>query len=87
LDELRDNLTDLAKHYDKDVVVVEYSQRKREVNDIIFNVPGGRGKGAFIWEPLNTWDSIFEKDGRSNNKISIYDSISNEYNATQKSAH
>ena len=79
LDDLRDNLADLAQRYKKDVVVVEYSQLKEEVNKIAFEVPGGRGKGTFIWEPLSTWESVFERDGKSKEIILQYDKISKQF--------
>jgi beta-galactosidase len=72
-------LNDLIKRYNKDVNVVEYSHMKREVNDIVFNLPDNRGTGTFIWEPLNTWGAIFDKDGKSNDKIAIYDDLSRDY--------
>jgi arabinogalactan endo-1,4-beta-galactosidase len=79
LDDLRDNLADLARRYNKDVVVVEYSALKEDVNRIAFNVPNGRGKGTFIWEPLSTWDAFFDRDGKSNAKLLIYDELSNKF--------
>jgi beta-galactosidase len=79
LDDLRNNLSDLALHYRKPVIVVEYSQLKQEVNDIAFNLPGDLGRGTCIWEPLNTWESIFDKDGKSNLFINIYDEIAKKY--------
>jgi beta-galactosidase len=79
LDDLRDNLADLANRYKKDVVVVEYSQLKEEVNKIAFEVPGGRGKGTFIWEPLSTWESVFDRDGKSKDIILMYDTISKQF--------
>lgn len=75
LDDLRDNLHDLVKRYDKDIVVVEYSALKEDVNRITFDVPGGRGKGTFIWEPLNTWDAVFDNKGKANDKLLIYDTL------------
>jgi beta-galactosidase len=75
-DDLRDNLANLASRYNRDVVVVEYSALKEEVNRIAFGVPNGRGKGTFIWEPLSTWEAIFEKDGKSNARLLIYDELS-----------
>ena len=59
-----------------DIILVEYSQLKQEVNKIAFDLPGGKGKGSCIWEPLNTWEKLFEKDGRSNELINLYDEIS-----------
>lgn len=79
LDDLQYNLEDLSKHYNKDIIVVEYSHRKREVNQIAFDVPGGRGKGTCIWEPLNTWEQFFDKDGKANKYLYMYDEISKTY--------
>jgi len=78
LDDLRDNLTALSKKYG-DVIVVEYSQRKKEIHDIVFNLPGGRGKGTCIWEPLNTWEKIFDNSGKSNELILLYDEFSKKF--------
>ena len=77
--DLKANLTQLTQRYPQDVVVVEYSERKREVNDVAFNLPGGKGKGSFIWEPLNTWEAIFDKQGQANDLLPIYDEISQKY--------
>ncbi len=69
----------LAKKFDKDIVVVEYSQLKKEVNDIAFGLANGRGKGTFIWEPLNTWEKVFDETGKSNQLIDEYDEIAKTY--------
>ncbi len=79
IDELQDNLNDLAKRYNKDVIVVEYSAKKDEVNRAAFNVFGGKGKGAFIWEPLNTWEAIFDRQGKANDLLKQYDAFSKQY--------
>ena len=79
LDDLRDNLTAIVNRYHKDVIVVEYSAKKEEVNRIVFNLPDGKGKGTCIWEPLSTWESFFNKDGSSNEYLKMYDGISKEY--------
>ena len=79
LDDLRDNMNDLVRRYDKDIIVVEYSAKKEEVNKLVFELPGGRGKGACIWEPLSTWESIFDWKGKSNGYIKLYDEISKKY--------
>jgi beta-galactosidase len=76
LSDLQYNLNDLARRYNRDVIVVEYSQLKKEVNDIAFSVDGNRGKGSFIWEPLNTWESVFDRQGKSNEFLLQYDEIS-----------
>lgn len=79
LSDLKYNVDDLAKQYGKDVIVVEYTQFKREVNDIAFSVPGGLGKGTCIWEPLNTWEQIFDKSGKANNLLYLYDDLSKDF--------
>jgi beta-galactosidase len=79
LDDLRDNMHDLIRRYDKDIIVVEYSAKKEEVNKLVFELPDGRGKGACIWEPLSTWEAIFNWEGKSNNYIQLYDKMSKEY--------
>ncbi len=79
LDDLRDNLNDLVRRYGKDVIVVEYSHKKEEVNKIAFELPDGKGKGTCIWEPLSTWERIFDNDGKSNELIKVYDELKNKY--------
>ena len=79
LDDLRDNLNDFVRKYNKDVIVVEYSAKKEEVNKIVFELPDGKGKGTCIWEPLSTWESIFDRDGKSNDFMKMYDQISKQF--------
>lgn len=78
-DDLKANMTDLAARYKRQVMVAEYTQLKTEVNDIAFNLPDGKSLGTFIWEPLNTWEQIFDKDGKSNSYIDLYDGIAKKY--------
>ena len=59
--------------------VVEYSQLKDEVNKIAFELPGGKGKGTCIWEPLNTWEMVFDRDGKSNKYLEMYDELYKKY--------
>ena len=54
LDDLNFNMHDLINRYQKDINVVEYSAFKREIHDLVFNLPDNRGNGTAIWEPLNT---------------------------------
>ncbi|MDP4264786.1 MAG: beta-galactosidase GalA [Bacteroidota bacterium] len=79
LDDLRDNLNNLVSRYNKDVIVVEYSALKNEVNKIAFEVKDGKGKGTCIWEPLSTWENFFDNNGKSNDFIKMYDEISKNY--------
>lgn len=79
LPDLKANLNDLVKRYKKDVIVVEYSHLKEEVNKIAFELPGGKGKGTCIWEPLNFWEKIFDEKGKANELMKLYDEISKKY--------
>ncbi len=79
LEDLRYNLNDLARKYDKDVIVVEYSQLKREVNELAFDVYGGHGKGSAIWEPLNTWEAFFDRQGKANDMIKVYEDLNKKF--------
>jgi beta-galactosidase len=76
LEDLENNVNGLAGKYG-DVIVVEYSQLKKEVNKIAFEIPGG--KGSCIWEPLNTWEAVFDRDGKANEFLEVYDEISKKY--------
>lgn len=79
LTDLKNNMADLAKRYHKQVMVAEYSQLKKEVNDITFTAPGDEAVGSFIWEPLSTWEGIFDKDGKANAYIDVYPQIAGKY--------
>jgi len=73
------NLDDLSRRYNKDVIVVEYSHVKKEVNELSFTVAGGRGKGTCIWEPLNTWERFFDRNGKANEHLLLYDELNKKY--------
>ncbi|MEP7322785.1 MAG: beta-galactosidase GalA [Saprospiraceae bacterium] len=83
LDDLRDNMNDLIRKYNKDVIVVEYSAKKEEINKLVFDLPGGKGKGTCIWEPLSTWEMIFDRQGKSNDLIKLYDGFQKNYLTTK----
>lgn len=77
--DLKNNMADLAKRYNKQVMVAEYSQLKKEVNDIAFTAPGDKALGSFIWEPLSTWEGIFDRDGKANQYMNVYPDIAKKY--------
>lgn len=77
--DLENNFQDLSKRYKQDLILVEYTAHKKEVNDIAFSITGKNRRGSFIWEPLNTWEQIFDKDGKSNAFIDLYPVISEQY--------
>lgn len=79
LDDLNFNMNAMITRYQKDVNVVEYSAFKREVHDLVFNLPDNRGNGTCIWEPLNTWSRVFDRQGNSLPEINIYDEMNEKY--------
>lgn len=79
LDDLKSNLTDLSRRYHKPVNVVEYSDFKKQVHDIVFTLPDGLGKGACIWEPLNTWSGLFDRENNVKPLMLTYDSLARQY--------
>ncbi|MVN21442.1 cellulase family glycosylhydrolase [Mucilaginibacter sp. HMF7410] len=80
LSDLKMNMADLAKRYHKYVMVAEYSQLKEAVNDIAFTAAGDKALGSFIWEPLNTWESFFDRNGKANSFLQVYPAIAKKYN-------
>ena len=72
LDDLQNNLFDLAERYHKPLNVVEYSDYKKEVHDIIFSLPDDLGNGTCIWEPL--W-AMFGREGVANEQLFVYREI------------
>jgi len=78
-EDLEYNLNYLIKHYGKPVCLAEYTMLKREINDLIYRLPDNKGIGTCIWEPLNTWEAVFGKDGKSNDLINIYDEVAEKF--------
>ena len=75
--ELESNLNDLAIRYRKPIVVVEYQEFRKEVNEIVSRIPHGLGLGTFIWEATSPmWGGLFDKDGRTTKYMSIYPKLS-----------
>jgi len=79
LDDLQYNLIDLAARYKKPLNVVEYSDFKAEVHDIVFGLPNFMGKGACIWEPLGRFGNFIDNDGNVTENISVYDDLNKKY--------
>jgi arabinogalactan endo-1,4-beta-galactosidase len=80
LADLKSNMADLASRYPQQIMVAEYSQLKHEVNDAAFNVPDGKAVGTFIWEPISSWEGIFDRGGKSNEYMNVYPEIAKKYN-------
>lgn len=79
LDDLKKNLTDLVIRYKKPVNVVEYSDFREEVHQIVFDLPDDMGTGTCIWEPIGFRGSLFDRDGNVIEGMMLYDDLSNKY--------
>ena len=73
---MKANLTDLATRYHKPIVVVEYQQYRKEVNEIVASLPENLGLGTFIWEATSpAWGDLFGRDGATNENMALYPEI------------
>jgi arabinogalactan endo-1,4-beta-galactosidase len=83
--ELRANLLSMAQNLEQDIFVVEYSGDKAVVYDALRDLPGRKGKGAFIWEPANwndpgaenllDWQEGLQRGRHTNAFMDLYPSI------------
>ena len=79
LEDLHRNMLDLLDRYNKPLNVVEYSDFKRTVHNIVFNLPDEMGKGACIWEPLGMQSRLFNKDGEVTELMKVYRELNERY--------
>ncbi len=79
LEDLHRNLHDLIDRYRKPINVVEYSDFKREVHDVVFNLPNDMGVGTAIWEPLGWRSGMFDREGNVTEAIEVYDEMNTMY--------
>jgi hypothetical protein len=84
LDDLNSNLRNLAARYHKPLNVVEYSDFKPEVHDIIFSLPDSLGTGACIWEPLGWRSGLFDRNNHVMPLMLVYDSLNTKYLGGEK---
>ena len=68
------NLTGITRTHDVKIVVAEYAEVHEQVNDIVFNLPGEKGIGTFVWEPTR-WNETLFTNGRTNYRIDIYPNL------------
>jgi arabinogalactan endo-1,4-beta-galactosidase len=70
-DDLEQRVGDVAENHDVYIALAEYSDNHRKVNDIIFNLPDGKGLGTFIWEPTGWGEALFDRSG-TNERMDYY---------------
>jgi len=78
----------LAKQFPKlRFVAAEYGPMQREINDVVFGLPGTQGGGTFNWEPTqagdwNTGHTLFSATGNNytaSADLSLYDAMKTAY--------
>lgn len=79
LEDLHFNLNQLAERYTKPLNVVEYSDYKEPVHDIIFSLADNLGTGTCIWEPLGWGSRVSDAEGNVTDLINVYDRLSKQY--------
>lgn len=79
LEDLHFNLNDLLKRFNKPLNVVEYSDFKQQVHDIVFSLPNDMGKGAAIWEPLRWGSVIVDQDGNVLENMTVFKELNQKY--------
>lgn len=85
LDDLKNNLTDMIARYHKPIVVVEYQVFRKEVNEIVLNLPDRMGFGTFIWEATSPrWGNLFDKDGATTEYMKLYPEMAKKFKARLK---
>lgn len=80
--DLRSMVNAIAANHNEKIVVVEYSEQHRSVNDVIFDLPNNQGMGTFVWEPCDWRDVLLTwRNNRreTNEKIHLYPVMSQEY--------
>ncbi|MBN2575075.1 MAG: glycosyl hydrolase 53 family protein, partial [Deltaproteobacteria bacterium] len=76
-----------AAYPDLKLIAAEYGPMQREINDVVFGVPGNRGIGTFNWEPekedfWNTGHALFTWSGNTftpQPDLRLYDQMKIDY--------
>lgn len=78
----KNTLDDLPVRYPHhDVLICEYSNLKRFINDLAFAHPNCLG--TFIWEPTRHKEAIFDQDGQNAGGGQLYDFTTTQPSATR----
>ncbi len=81
-DDLQSMINTVAANHDVKIVIAEYADNHRRVNDIIFNLPDNKGLGTFVWEPADWNEALFDwRNNRreTNSRIDLYPQMSKDF--------
>jgi len=89
VDSLKRALTAIANNHNIKIVVAEYADFHREVNDVVYKLSSNKGFGTFVWEPqefsgddskpLFDWTNNAR---RSNARLELYPKMVTDYGIT-----
>ena len=96
LDSLKRVLNTIANNHDIKIAVVEYADKHREVNDLVFALSANKRFGTFVWEPqefegdnslpLFDWQSGTNSGRYSNARLQLYPQMAIDYDANPSSS-
>ncbi len=89
LDSLGRILSAISNTHDIKIAVVEYADKHREVNELVYALPANKRFGTFVWEPqefngdnslpLFDWSNT-NRRRETNNRIAIYPELAQKFN-------
>jgi|GEM_PF-788097 len=78
------NLFYFTKTHGKPVILSEYSDPKRQLNEAIYSLPSGMGLGTIVWEPTvarRRASPLFDDSGAALPAIKLYDDLRKRFTA------
>ncbi|MDR1759428.1 MAG: arabinogalactan endo-1,4-beta-galactosidase, partial [Fibrobacter sp.] len=95
LDSLGRILSAISKTHDIKIAVVEYADKHKEVNELVYNLPVNKRFGTFVWEPqefngdnslpLFDWSNT-NRRRETNSRIAIYPELALKFNPPSSSS-
>jgi arabinogalactan endo-1,4-beta-galactosidase len=81
---LKANLMYCIRKYNKPIILAEYADPKRQMNEAVYEVPGGMVLGSFVWEPTverRRASPLFDSKGAALPALGLYDDLRRRFTA------
>ncbi|HSV27665.1 MAG TPA: glycosyl hydrolase 53 family protein, partial [Sedimentisphaerales bacterium] len=75
---LKANLLNYIRTHGKPVILAEYADPKREMNEAVYALPNGMGLGTVVWEPTvarRRASPLFDESGATLPEIKLYSEL------------